>query len=182
MKKQTNNTLEKLAHSGPFLRLRGGELPLSPMPSYKSIFLAWLGGVIAISAVMWLTVATAKPLVLGSLGASCVLVFGYPDVPFSQPRNIVLGHTLSTFIGLVFLTIFGAHWWAAGLAAGTAIAVMMITRTVHPPAGSNPVIVFLSQPSWSFLLYPTLVGALIVTIVATIYNNATKSSNYPKYW
>lgn len=182
MKNQTNDALGKSAGGRLLLRLRGGELSLPPMPPSKAVFLAWLGGVITISVVAWLTSATRTPLVLGSFGASCVLVFGYPDVPFSQPRNIVLGHTISTFVGLAFLAIFGAHWWAAGLATGTAIAVMMITRTVHPPAGSNPVIVFFSQPGWSFLLYPTLVGALIVTIVAMIYNNATRSSNYPKYW
>lgn len=170
------------ARYGLFSKFRGGELALPPMPTSKSIFLAWLGGVIAISAVASLTSLGGVPLVLGSFGATCVLAFGYPDVPFSQPRNIVFGHFLSSLIGLIFLTVFGSHWWAVGLATGTAIAVMMATRTVHPPAGSNPVIVFLSQPGWSFLLYPTLVGALVVTVVAMLYNNATRPSNYPKYW
>ncbi|MCL2656010.1 MAG: HPP family protein [Betaproteobacteria bacterium] len=182
MKNQMNAFPATPARGSLFSKFRGGELSLPPMPSGKAVFLAWLGGVIAISIVAGLTSATAMPLVLGSFGATCVLVFGYPDVPFSQPRNIVFGHFLSTLIGLVFLTLFGAHWWAAGLAAGTAIAVMMLTRTVHPPAGSNPVIVFFSQPGWGFLLYPTLVGALIITVVAAIYNNATRPSNYPKYW
>ena len=52
------------------------------------------------------------------------------------------------------------------MAVGTAIALMMLTRTVHPPAGSNPVIVFLGQPGWGFLLFPTLIGALVVVAVA----------------
>lgn len=59
---------------------------------------------------------------------------------------------------------------------------MMLTRTVHPPAGSNPVIDFLTEPSWSFLLFPKLVGALIVVAVALIYNNVTREAAYPKYW
>ncbi|MFZ3124888.1 MAG: HPP family protein [Acidovorax sp.] len=168
--------------NGLFSKFRGGELPLPPKPTAKAVFLAWLGGVIAISVVAGLTSLLAMPLVLGSFGATCVLVFGYPDVPFSQPRNIICGHVLSSLIGLIFLAVFGPHWWAAGLATGTAIAIMMATRTVHPPAGSNPVIVFLSQPGWGFLLYPTLAGALIITIVAALYNNATRPSNYPKYW
>jgi len=109
-------------------------------------------------------------------------VFGYPDVPFSQPRNVICGHFLSSLIGVIFLIVCGPHWWAAGLATGTAIAVMMLTRTVHPPAGSNPVIVFLTQPSWSFLLYPTLAGALIIAALALFYNNLTRPSSYPKYW
>jgi CBS-domain-containing membrane protein len=82
----------------------------------------------------------------------------------------------------VFLAAFGPHWWSVALSVGTAIALMMLTRTVHPPAGSNPVIVFLTQPSWSFLLFPTLVGTLILVAVALIYNNATRDARYPKYW
>ena len=59
---------------------------------------------------------------------------------------------------------------------------MMLTRTVHPPAGSNPVIVYLMQPSWNFLMFPTLVGTLVVIAVALVYNNATREARYPKYW
>jgi len=65
---------------------------------------------------------------------------------------------------------------------GTAIALMMATRTVHPPAGSNPVIVFLIQPGWDFLLFPTLTGALLLAVVALIYNNLSRNDKYPKYW
>jgi CBS-domain-containing membrane protein len=59
---------------------------------------------------------------------------------------------------------------------------MMLTRTVHPPAGSNPVIVFLTQPAWDFLLFPTVIGATILVAAALVYNNATRETNYPKYW
>lgn len=57
-----------------------------------------------------------------------------------------------------------------------------LTRTVHPPSGSNPVIVFLTQPTWGFLLLPTLVGALVLVIVALVYNNASRDTRYLKYW
>jgi CBS-domain-containing membrane protein len=144
--------------------------------------LAWLGGVVAIAAVATLSNMLSAALVLGSFGASCVLIFGYPDVPFSQPRNIVAGHVLSTAVGLVFLQTLGPAPWALALAAGTAIALMMATRTVHPPAGSNPVIVFLAQPGWGFLVFPTLAGALVLVLVALVYNNAVRAGRYPKYW
>lgn len=167
----------------PFIsKFRGDSAALPPQPSNKSIAIAWLGGVLAIAAVACLTDAMSAMLVLGSFGASCVLVFGYPDVPFSQPRNVVVGHVLSSAIGLLALQLFGPSWWAMAIAVGTAIAMMMVTRTVHPPAGSNPVIVFLAQPSWNFLLFPTLAGALVIVIVALLYNNATRSTRYPKYW
>jgi len=129
-----------------------------------------------------LTNLLSVALVLGSFGASCVLVFGFPDVPFSQPRNVVVGHTLSSLVGLLFLSAFGPHWWALSLAVSAAIMLMMFTRTVHPPAGSNPVIVFLAHAGWKFLLFPTFAGALIVVMVGLLYNNLTRGSRYPKYW
>ena len=165
-----------------FNKLRGDSAALPPQPSHKAVALAWLGGVLAIAAVASLTHALSAMLVLGSFGASCVLVFGYPDAPFSQPRNVIVGHVLSSAIGLLALKLFGPSWYGMAIAVGTAIAMMMITRTVHPPAGSNPVIVFLSMPGWNFLLFPTLLGALIIVAVALLYNNATRSARYPKYW
>ena len=163
-------------------KFKGDGAPLPPKPPLKAVGLAWLGGFIAIATVAGITNFLSVGLVLGSFGATCVLVFGYPDVPFSQPRNVILGHLISSLVGLIYLSVFGAHWWAVALAVATAISLMMVTRTVHPPAGSNPVIVFLLQPSWSFLLFPTLVGALVLTAVALVYNNASREARYPKYW
>ena len=163
-------------------KFKGDGAPLPPKPTLKAVGLAWLGGLIAIATVAGLTNLLSVALVVGSFGATCVLVFGYPDVPFSQPRNVIFGHFLSSLVGLVCLAVFGAHWWAVALAVATAIALMRVTRTVHPPAGSNPVIVFRVQPTWSFLLFPTLVGALVLMAVALLYNNATREARYPKYW
>lgn len=163
-------------------KFRGDAAALPPLPSSKNVVLAWLGGVLAIVATAGLAENLDAALILGSFGASCVLIFGYPDVPFSQPRNIVGGHFLSSLVGLVFLYAFGPTWWSVALAVGTAIALMMVTRTVHPPAGSNPVIIYLAQPAWSFLITPTLAGALILVIVAAIYNNMSREARYPKYW
>ena len=163
-------------------KLKGDGAALPPQPSLKSAALAWVGGFLAIAAIALLTDHLAVALVLGSFGASCVLVFGFPDVPFAQPRNVIAGHFLSSLIGLVFLAAFGPHWWSVAPAVGTSIAAMMLTRTAHPPAGSNPVIVYLTQPDWSFLLFPTLVGAIVIVAVALIYNNATREGAYPKYW
>ena len=163
-------------------KLKGDGVELPPKHPTKSIALAWLGGFIAIAVVAGLAQSLEATLVLGSFGASCVLVFGFPDAPFSQPRNVVAGHFLSSLVGLLFLTLCGPTWWSVALAVGTAIALMMATRTVHPPAGSNPVIVFLIQPGWDFLLYPTLVGALLLVAVALVYNNLSREANYPKYW
>jgi CBS-domain-containing membrane protein len=146
------------------------------------VLLAAVGGFLAIAMLALLAQTTNAPLILGSFGASCVIVFGLPDAPFAQPRNVIFGHLFSSFIGLLFLSLFGAQWWSMALAVGTAIAVMMLTRTVHPPAGSNPVIVMLAQPGWGFLLTPTLLGAVGIVLVALVYNNYPKGRQYPKYW
>lgn len=156
--------------------------PPPPAPDPRKVALAWLGGVLAITVLSslgdWLHVS----LILGSFGASCVLVFGFPEVPFSQPRSVVAGHFLSTLVGLLFLELLGSHGWSLALAVGTAIAAMMLTRTVHPPAGSNPVIVFLAQPGWGFLWFPTLSGAMLLVAVALIYNNLRREQSWPQYW
>jgi len=164
------------------MKLLGDGAALPARPGWRSVALAGLGGGLAIGVLAGLGEWQAWPLVLGSFGASCVLVFAYPDVPFSQPRNVLAGHFLSSLVGLTYLGAFGAQWWALALALGTAIALMMLTRTVHPPAGSNPVIVFLLQPGWNFLWLPTLAGALLLVAVALVYNNASRATRYPKYW
>jgi CBS-domain-containing membrane protein len=141
-----------------------------------------VGSALAIGLVATLVAWTRQPLLLGSLGASCVFLFGLPEAPFSQPRNVVVGHLLSSLIGLICLKAIGPQPWALGLALGLAVVGMFSTRTVHAPAGSNPVIVFMTQPDWVFLFVPTLVGAVGVVLVALVFNNAVRPGRYPLYW
>lgn len=148
----------------------------------NEIIFAWFGGFISIAIIGYLTKSYDNLLVMGSFGASCVLLYGFPKSPFSQPRNVVLGHVFSTFIGLIFFHFIGNEWWSMALALATAIAVMIATRTVHPPAGSNPLIVFLLSANWDYLIFPTLIGSIILVIVALFYNNLHKDRFYPEYW
>ena len=127
-----------------WLRLTSGAPPRPPLAHVATSF---TGGLLAIATVGLLTKSLEQPLVLGSFGATCVLAFGFPDSPFSQPRNIVLGHFLSSLCGVACGAAFGFAWWSMAIAVATAIAVMQLTRTVHPPAGSNPVIVMLGHAS-----------------------------------
>jgi CBS-domain-containing membrane protein len=163
-------------------KFRGDSAALPPHAPARAVTLAFVGGFLAIAIIALLAQSLHVALVLGSFGASCVLVFGYPDVPFSQPRNVIVGHVLSTVIGLAFVHFCGPHWWSVALAVGSAIAAMMLTRAVHPPAGSNPVIVFLMKPAWDFALFPTLAGAVILVVVALVFHNLTRESRWPKYW
>lgn len=139
---------------------------ISKPPSLHSILLAGVGGFIAIGIIAFLAEFSGHPLILGSFGASCVLLFGFPDSPFSRPKNVIGGHLIASFVGLSFFTLCGFHWWSVGLAVGVAISVMMLTDTVHPPAGSNPVIVMLAGAKWSFLIEPTIVGAVLLVAIS----------------
>ena len=161
-------------------KLRGGQALPPPYP-LQSMISASLFGLIAISVVAWLAQASAMPLVLGSFGATCVIL-GFPDIPFAQPRNVILGHLVSSAVGLACLTVLGSAWWSMALAVALAIFAMQALRVVHPPAGSNPVIVMLAHPGWSFLLFPTLTGAVLLVVVALAYYNLPKSRSFPRYW
>ena len=165
-----------------FQRLRGAGGKRPPHLGARAIFLGGLGGFLAIGALALLGGSLGVMLLLGSFGASCVLVFGYPDAPFAQPMNVIGGHVICTLIGLAALHWIGPQPWSLALAAGLSIAAMMATRTVHPPAGSNPVIVFLGHSSWGFLLFPVISGALILVLIGWVYNNAVRKTPYPNYW
>ena len=117
-----------------FKKFKGQSMALPPSVSIKEILFAFVGGLIAISIIGFLTKNYNNLLVMGSFGASCVLLFGYANSPFSQPRNVILGHFISTFIGLLFLHLVSPQWWSMAFALATAIAVMIATKTVHPPA------------------------------------------------
>ena len=151
-------------------------LPLS------MIVIAWLGGTIATATLAIMGSSIEFIMILGSFGASCLLIFAYPASPFAQPRNVIGGHFIATFTGLVFMTLFGIHWWSMATAVGTAIALMLVFRMPHPPAGSNPLIVMIGAVNWNFLITPTLLGSIVLVIIALIYNNLGKGRQYPTYW
>lgn len=150
--------------------------------TFKDILFAFVGSFIAIIIIGYLTKNYNNLLVMGSFGASCVLLFGFPKSPFSQPRNVVLGHFLSSLTGLFFLHFVGNDYISMALALATAIALMMTTKTVHPPAGSNPLIIFLLGANWDYLIFPTLIGSVVLVIVSLFYNNLHKNRIYPQYW
>ena len=163
-------------------RCRGGGGKRPARLGARAILLGGLGGFLGVGALALLGSSLNVTLLLGSFGASCVLVFGYPDAPFAQPMNVIGGHVICTVIGLTALHWLGPQPWALALAVGLSIAAMMATRTVHPPAGSNPVIVFLGHSGWGFLLFPVVSGALILVLIGYLYNNAVRKSPYPLYW
>lgn len=163
-------------------KFTGQKEKIADKSTLKEIVFAFIGSFIAIATIGYFTKTYDNLLVMGSFGASCVLLFGFPKSPFSQPRNVIFGHFISSLIGLFFLHFIGNDYISMALALATAIALMMATKTVHPPAGSNPLIIFLLGANWDYLVFPTLVGAVILVIVSLFYNNLHKNRTYPQYW
>ncbi len=165
-----------------FQKFKGLSKSIPPRPPLKRVGFVWLGGFLAASVVGFLAFYTKQPLVLGSFGASIFVIFILPDTPFAQPRNIIGGHFISTLVGLLFFHLVSPEWWSMALALATALSLMQILNVPHPPAGSNPFIVFLVAANWDFLLTPTLLGAILLVVVALFYNNLSKDRTYPTYW
>ena len=123
-----------------------------------------------------------------SFGSSVVVVFGYPENEFSQPKNVLLGHLLCTFVGIIFVTLFNItqdrsiFYLSIGLAVGISVMLMMAFKITHPPAGGNTIVVMLTQDSFQFLVFPIMVGAITIIIGGVIYNRFILKKNYPLKW
>lgn len=162
--------------------MRGSGHPLPPKPSFLYVFATWIGAIITFSILYGLSYLTGATMLMAPFGATCVLVFGAPDSPLAQPRNIIVGHLISTAIALLFLHFLGDSWWVITLSVATAIAAMQLTRTLHPPAGADPIVVILTHAQPSFILVPVLAGAVLFVLCGVITNNFFKDRHYPKYW
>ena len=123
-----------------------------------------------------------------SFGSSAVVVFGYPDNEFAQPKNVLFGHLLCALVGIVFVTLFkisqdrSFFFLAIGVAVGISVMLMMMFKVTHPPAGGNTIVVMLTQDSFQFLIFPIMVGAITIIIGGIIYNRLILKKNYPLKW
>jgi len=123
-----------------------------------------------------------------SFGSSVVVVFGYPENEFSQPKNVLLGHLLCALVGIIFVTLFkitqdrSIFFLTIGLAVGLAVMLMMALKITHPPAGGNTIVVMLTQDSFQFLIFPIMVGAVTIIIGGVIYNRFILKKKYPLKW
>ena len=107
-------------------------------------------------------------------GASMVLVMAVHESPLAHPKNVFFGHIISAFSGVFIYTILGFSFFSVGLGVGLAIFLMMATKTVHPPAGANPIIAILGAKGVGFLMIPVAAGAAFIVLFAIIYNQLTK--------
>ncbi|MEW5744491.1 MAG: HPP family protein [Nitrospirota bacterium] len=179
----------KLQHF--FSKMKGGAV-CPPGACPQEIAWAFIGSVIGIGICGYISSQFLEPreltLIIGSFGASAVLVYAAIKSPLAQPRNLVGGHILSALAGVACYKLFGGTVWvAAALAVSAAIAAMLATRTLHPPGGATALIAVIGGEkihSLGFLyaLVPAGAGALILLIVALIVNNLARDRKYPEYW
>ncbi len=168
----------------------GGKTP--PRAGWKEILPAWLGSCLSIALIALLERHVANdagfPLLIGSFGASAVLAFGAIESPLAQPRNLVGGHVVSAITGVTAgLLLPDVTWLAACLAVSTAIALMLLTGTLHPPGGATALIAVtggesIRQLGYWYVLTPCLTGACLMLAIALIVNNIPRSRRYPLYW
>jgi len=123
-----------------------------------------------------------------SFGSSVVVVFGYPNNEFAQPKNVLLGHLLCALIGIIFVTLFkisqdrSIFFLTIGIAVGISVMLMMAFKITHPPAGGNTIVVMLTQDSFQFLIFPIMVGAVTIVIGGVVYNRFILKKKYPLKW
>ena len=174
-----------------FLKMKGiTQSP--PRVNIPEILWSWVGSFLGIGAVGFLDcrycTGTELVLIIGSFGASAVLLFGAIKSPLAQPRNLLGGHVLSALIGVCAYKLFPANiWLASALAVATAIAVMHATKTLHPPGGATALIAVIGgdkihKLGYLYALVPVGAGAAIMLAVALLVNNIPKTRRYPEFW
>ena len=152
------------------------------MFNYKQSFLAGLFSIITISILTFLTYKTNFGIfLLASFGSSMVLLYGYPESPFAQPKNVFFGHLITSMVGLFFLYFIPLPiFLTIPLAVGFGVGLMILLNITHPPAGGNPIIVIIGSASFDYLLIPVITGSVIIIIFGVVLNRFILKKNYPK--
>ena len=168
----------------------GGQSP--PKVGLFEVLWSWIGSFFGIAVVALthykILDQIGLTLIIGSFGASAVLIYGAIRSPLAQPRNLLGGHILSAVIGVTAFQVLGGQpWLAAALAVSTSIAVMHLTKTLHPPGGATALIAVIGGDSvhnlgYLYVLMPAALGAIVMLIIALIVNNIPKNRRYPEFW
>jgi CBS-domain-containing membrane protein len=168
----------------------GGKSP--PGVGISEIMWSWIGSFAGIGLLGYLSSSYFEPrdltMIIGSFGASAVLVYSAIKSPLAQPRNLIGGHILSGLAGVLCYQLFGkVIWAAAALAVSFSIALMLATKTLHPPGGATALIAVIGGDKihnlgFLYAFVPAGLGAVIILVIALFVNNLAKGRKYPEYW
>jgi CBS-domain-containing membrane protein len=174
-----------------FNKMRGNSKS-PPAVNLSEILWSWIGAFLGISTVALISYkvldAIGLTMIIGSFGASAVLIYGAIKSPLAQPRNLLGGHVFSAIIGVTSYQLFQSHiWLAAAVAVATAGAFMHATKTLHPPGGATALIAVIGGESvhklgYLYAVIPTAAGASIMLLVAVLVNNIPRTRRYPEFW
>ena len=148
----------------------------------KKSCLAALFSIITIGALTILTYKTELGVFLiASFGSSMVLLFGYPESAFAQPKNIFFGHLLTSLVGVFFLYLIPLPLYIIiPISVGFGVGLMILLNVTHPPAGGNPIIVIMGSVSLDYIINPIIIGTVIILIFGVVLNRLILKKKYPQ--
>lgn len=174
-----------------FKKMRG-TTKSPPAVSLSEIIWSWIGafsGMATVALIIFNVLeGTDLVMIIGSFGASAVLIYGAVRSPLAQPRNLIGGHVISAIIGVTTYKVLSPHMWlAASVAVATAIALMHATKTLHPLGGATALIAVIGSQEihdlgYLYVIVPAGIGAIIMLVVVLLVNNIPKSRRYPEFW
>lgn len=118
--------------------------------------------------------------VMAPFGATMVILFALPQSPLAQPKNIIGGHVITALLGLLMVHYVEVNALSLAIAAGLGVMAMMLTGTLHPPAGANPLLIMTIGAPWSFIVTPVLTGCLVIVLFGWLYHRFISKTEYPK--
>ena len=117
-----------------------------------------------------------------SFGSTTLIVLIFYESEFAQPSNIFFGHILGIVVGILFNELFGISFITLGLAVGVTVTLMMYLRVIHPPAAANPLIALFADVSINYIIFPVIVGSVVIIILSFLINKFLLKRNFPKRW
>ena len=149
--------------------------------NFNEILFSVVFSIITIGTLTFLTYKTQFGMFLiASFGSTMVLLFGYPESPFAQPKNIFFGHLLTASVGVIFVNLIPLPMYLSiPLAVGIGVGLMILLNVTHPPAGGNPIIVLMGSASFNYLLNPIIFGSIILILFGVILNRFIAKKKYP---
>ena len=175
-----------------YFKKMAGTTKSPPGVGFVEIVWSWIGAFLGIASVAFVNYnifkGTDLVMIIGSFGASAVLIYAAIRSPLAQPRNLIGGHVISAIIGVTaYNLLHNFMWLAAAVAVATAIAAMHATKTLHPPGGATALIAVIGSQKihnlgYLYAIIPAGSGAVIMLIIALLINNIPKSRKYPEFW
>jgi len=159
-------------------------------PCWRDALWSWLGAFLGMAGVGWLSAQSMQAhslLMVGSFGATSVLLYAAPESPLAQPRNVLGGNVLSALCGFLTWSLLGDTWIAAAVAVSTSILLMQLTHTLHPPGGATALIAVIGSDElhhlgWGYAFFPVGAGCVLMLFVAILVNNLARHRRYPLHW